>query len=203
MRLNYLFSITTAVMLLAAPTDALANCCDFSASGACNVFGCNCDGPCSNFGVSCAHGPTSVSGEYVGFCQGYDWCPDLSGFCGNNLKCTGKYCSNCGGSRELSEKTGENAQQPAQPVKQMSRLEVRASDSWLKQTPADRFKSIDTDKNGNISSKEFMAWATKNVGSMSKADGNKEFKQLDKNNNGIIDIEEFDADLAKDKATKK
>lgn len=203
MRIILALLTTTTALLLMTPAEALADCCNIqmSADGACNVFGCNCDGPCSNFGVSCSGGPTTVAGV-PGFCPGYDWCDDLKGFC-NGSKCVNSACYSCGPSRAAEAEAVGGAATPMTAAATASVAAVKPADSWAKQSPEERFSSIDTDKDNKISSKEFLAWLKKNVTSMSRADGNVAFKRLDANANGVVDLEEFDADLARSKAKKK
>ncbi|MFY9822223.1 MAG: hypothetical protein WAM82_12650 [Thermoanaerobaculia bacterium] len=61
----------------------------------------------------------------------------------------------------------------------------------------DRFNSIDLDKSGGISLKEFEVWAN-HAGRYfeSSEDLKKAFEKLDSNKNGIIDPGEFDKSLA-------
>jgi hypothetical protein len=170
-------------------------------SDACNVFCCNCSGPCSNFGVSCDKGPTSVDGV-LGHCPGYDDCGN-TGFCGPGSKCcdNNQYC--CSASKEEEKAAGEQGTPVQKPVEasfgkaSTDATQAKASTDATERCLA-RFKSIDTNKNGSMSQSEFLAWAKKNNLPQSRAELDKAFKELDKNNNKSIELVEFDAKAAQD-----
>lgn len=192
--------------LLLPTTEARAECCGgwpdcVVGSDACNIFCCNCSGPCSNFGVSCSNGPVSVSGVQ-GYCPGYDNCGN-SGFCGPGYQCCNNNQSCCGSSKAADEAEGAQGTPVHKAVEaSFARTSTEANQSKAStnatQRCLERFKSLDTDKNGSVSQAEFLAWAKKNNLSHSRAELDKVFNELDKDNSKSIEIVEFDAQAAQD-----
>lgn len=175
------------LLLLSLSGAASASCCSNWAVGSncCNVFSCNCDGPCTNFGCSCP--PVSVGGA-CGNCPGYDTCTPPSGgcaYCTSPLTC----CNN--GTQCCSTQTKAPAVNLSPVVTAQRTFTLPAA------TPRERFKEIDKDGNGVISLAEASEWLKKNVGGMSASELQSAFKALDKNKSGTIEPAEFDSELAK------
>src|SRR5438067_13696979 len=61
-----------AILVLCVAPAAQAACCGgcntLVSGSCCNVFSCNCDGPCTNFGCGC---PPDASSDYCGVCPSY------------------------------------------------------------------------------------------------------------------------------------
>ncbi|HSV63321.1 MAG TPA: EF-hand domain-containing protein [Chthoniobacterales bacterium] len=161
---------------LVAPLDARADCCSGSltvtSSNCCNIFGCNCDGPCTNFG--CGGVPTSVGG-YCGVVSGY-YTLIYNGACAY----TTQGAAEAGAPKEALKQEG--------PVMMLSGAK-----------PQERFNAIDTSRDGSISFEEAQAWVKKQPGgaAMSTEDLQAQFKRADKNGDGKIEPGEFDFTLAK------
>ncbi len=161
---------------LVAPLDARADCCSGSltvtSSSCCNIFGCNCDGACTNFG--CGAPPKSVGG-YCGVMSGY-YSLIYNGGCAYTTQ---------GAAADAA---------PKEAVKQEGPIIMLPAAK-----PQERFNDIDTNNNGSISFEEAQAWVKKQPGgsAMSTADLQAKFKQADKNGDGKIEPGEFDFTLAK------
>ncbi len=180
------------LVLLFLPASASAYCCANAsvASDCCNIFGCNCDGPCTNFG--CSAPPRSQDGS-CGLVQTYDSCTPDGAAC--------KYC-NPGAyadpacalclPRSSGAAAGELMASKAPATLIVLPTEVASS-------PRERFKEIDTNHDGKISFEEAKAWfrKTERGASLNEPEVKRLFDALDKNKNGTIEPEELDASLAK------
>jgi EF hand len=161
---------------LGAPLDARAHCCGgcntLVSSSCCNVFGCNCDGPCTNFGCGC---PPVASSDYCGVCPGYY---------------TLIYNGGCAYTTQGAAAGGA----PKEAVKQEGPVMMLSAAK-----PQERFNDIDTNHDGSISFEEAQAWVKKQPGgsAMSESDLQAKFKQADKNGDGKVEPGEFDFELAK------
>ncbi|HYS55175.1 MAG TPA: EF-hand domain-containing protein [Thermoanaerobaculia bacterium] len=201
--------LVVAVALLVASTSALADCCNFldfyTGPSGCNFFGCNCEGPCSNFGHTCTNGPIKLDGEH-GQCPGYQWCIDGT-CCGPNAHCFVDPSS--GVSRCAPNQKSLTRARPFSPT-ESTRIYHKCAQgySWnvntrtciptpsLAQAPPataeERFKAIDADKDGHLSFEEVKAWAAKNGSQLSESELKKKFDEVDVNKDGVIHPTEFD-----------
>lgn len=161
-----------------------AHCCSNWGAGCCNIFSCNCDGPCTNFGCNCP--PVNVGGA-CGSCSGYSTCVSPSGDCG--------YCTDpahcCNNGTQCCLQQAKASALNLNPVTKTQR-----GYSLPAATPMERFKAIDKDGNGSISMAEATEWLKKNLGDASLSDLQSAFKSMDKNKNGTIEPAEFDSELA-------
>lgn len=173
--------------VLFAAGGARADCCNIFdiAQGACNVVGCNCDGPCSNFGASCKNGPTSMD-DMKGYCPGYTWC-ESGGFCG-----PGTHCANYGGKAYCF--ADSLAQSKAQPTP--ARTAVNISRAVTTTAAAERFREIDANHDGHLSFDEVKAWAAKHGTHLSDSELKKKFDEADTNKDGVLHPTEFDKPAA-------
>lgn len=177
------------VLLLAClPVAAMAYCCtNYAVSGnCCNIFGCNCDGPCTNFG--CAGEPV-IGGEICGVVQKYDVCtPD------------GSSCHYCDpGSHPCNNCQGCCADGSAAAATQASEAKRKELTLFAVGSAMQRFKEIDTNGDGKITFEEARDWVRKHSGGerISDRELRAAFDALDKNKNGTIEPGELDASLAK------
>lgn len=174
--------------VLFAAAGARADCCDITTSffgpKACNIFGCNCSGPCSNFGYTCEHGPIT-DGAVKGYCPGYTWC-DANLFCGNGTHCEkDPWASDGWGCFPDSL-----AQSKAKPIP--ARKAVTVSRPTMSAGAAERFREIDTNHDGRLSFDEVKAWAAKHGTHLSDSELKKKFDEIDANQDGAIHPTEFD-----------
>lgn len=182
------FFVCTVLFALAGTV--AADCCNITqcvtASNACNIFCCNCDGPCSNYGVTCANGPVIV-GDVMGNCPGYQNCSSNS-YCNPGYTC-------CNNNTQCCASSGAASTKPLTAVLKRSSDPRQVPTAAQAQVCADRFKSIDTNKNNSISRDEFASWAKKNGLSLANAELTKRFDEMDKNHDGKIEPTEFDSRL--------
>jgi hypothetical protein len=186
-----------SVLLLFLPGVASASCCNSYTDSCCNIFGCNCDGACTNFGCN---GPPVQVGSCCGVISGWDTCTADGQNC---AYCTSPAyaCNNCANCCSPSGATATLAPTKAAtpPHFLISPPEVAVA------SPLERFKAVDTNGDGRISFEEARNWVRKHAGGakMSDKELRSAFNSLDKNKNGTIEPEEFDASLAKGAAKPK
>lgn len=180
-----------AVLFLGLPGASEASCCANGtvSTSCCNVFGCNCDGPCTNFGCSA---PPAVQDGACGVVPTYDTCTPDGTTC---VYCNPGYfgCQNC--SACCSTSGGE-------PQKAIKTAPAPAPSTFLPTeagSPQERFKAIDTNGDGKITFEEAASWF-KNTARGAKMDDQElrsALSALDQNQSGAIEPEELDRSLAK------
>ena len=161
-----------ALVLCIAPA-AQASCCGgcntLVSSSCCNIFGCNCDGPCTNFGCGC---PPVASSDYCGVCLGY-------------------YTLIYNGACAYTSQSAPSTAAKTATVKKDTVLSLPVA------TAESRFKLVDTNGNGWISYEETSAWVKKQGGGsrISGTDLRAKFKAVDTNGDGKVQRSEFDSSL--------
>ena len=188
----------TAVASFGAAHPADAACCSYPycavGSTCCNIFCCNCDGPCSNYGCVCP--PVTKVGDVCGTCPGYDTCTNpagqCTGYCNPGYKCCNNGASCCSSS-------SADVKAPAMKPGQCSDQENPALPKGVAPQPAiERFKAIDKNQDKKISWEEAESWFGRDGAALSQErlkelkDG---FGKLDANGNGSIEPGEFDKEL--------
>ncbi len=218
--------LVAVLALLLASTSALADCCNlfqhFTGPNGCNLFGCNCDGPCSNFGYTCANGPVKLD-DLKGQCPGYQWCADGT-VCGPNANCfvDPSGVSRCAPNKQSVAQAGqssvpegsrvyhkcaqgyswnENSRTCVPTPSLAPRSPIVIQRATQKAAAAERFQSIDADKNGLLSFDEVKAWAAKNGMQLSESELKKKFDEIDANKDGVIHPTEFDKPAAAERGT--
>lgn len=175
-----------ASALLAAAGAARADCCSFPnyavGSQSCNIFGCNCSGPCSNWGYTCDNGPASLN-NVMGHCPGWQVCADNS-VCGPGWHCGTHDNGTIGCARN---KTLANLSEWALP-----RKPIAVTAPAISASAAERFRAIDTNHDGRLSFAEVKAWAAKGGVHLSDDELKKKFDEVDANRDGAIHPAEFD-----------
>lgn len=196
---SLIFGTFFALLLGAGP--ARADCCSWPGcnvgSSCCNIFCCNCDGPCANYGCSCP--PVYQSGDVCGQCPGYDTCVNSSGQCTGYCN-PGTTCCNNGQSCCSTAADGKVTTEGAKPVTKTTSGSGQCAPGGggkaePKQSPSERFDSVDTNKDKKITLQEAQAWLKKRGSSMTADDVSQGFKKMDTNGNGTIEPGEFDAKL--------
>lgn len=179
------------LLAVGLPSAAAASCCGNAtvSSSCCNIFGCNCDGPCTNFGCSA---PPTVQDGNCGVVPTYDTCsPDGV----NCLHCEPGYfaCNNCSACCLVP---GTESQKTIKTSPLASSFPALATENG---SPIERFKAIDADGDGKISFKEAGAWFrnTARGTTMTDQELRTAFGALDRNNSGTIEPDELDRSLAK------
>mgnify|MGYP003672477267 CR=1 FL=1 len=165
-----LLAMPLLALLAFMPGRAEALCCSWSASGACNIFGCNCDGPCANFGKKCGK-PVSVNGV-CGTCADYYTLVD-----GTTCKYTSRGSSVC---TPMAAETG---------TKVGSSVGVRG----MTVSTDEYFAAIDTDSSGGITLSEATTWAATHHPELDVDAISDQLRAVDTNKNGIVELQEFDS----------
>jgi hypothetical protein len=190
--------VTALAALGALP--ARAACCSWpncaTGSSCCNIFCCNCDGPCSNYGCKCP--PVARVGDVCGNCPGYDTCTNpagqCTGYCNPGYKC----CNNgqsCCSTSEPTDVKAANATKPGMCTPQES---AALPEIVTRQPAIERFKAIDKNSDKKISWEEAKAWFAQHGETLSGKrlkELQAGFDKLDKNGDGVIEPGEFDSEL--------
>lgn len=181
--------------LAGSPADAA--CCSWPTcavgSDCCNVFCCNCDGPCSNYGCKCP--PVAQVGDVCGTCPNYDTCVNSDG------KCTG-YCDPgytcCNNGQSCCATSTEDGAADAEQVQVGACAQPESAAGGVAdapRAPQERFDAIDSDGNGSISWSEAQEWFESNGRTDDMDELEDGFRALDANSNESIEPGEFDAEL--------
>ena len=144
-----LLAMPLLALLAFMPGRAEALCCSWSASGACNIFGCNCDGPCANFGKKCGK-PVSVNGV-CGTCADYYTLVD-----GTTCKYTSRGSSVCTPmAAETGTKVGSSVGVRGMTVSEATTWAATHHPELDVDAISDQLRAVDTNKNGIVELQEF------------------------------------------------